>query len=76
MLNSLRAITLTYNLKIKFPTPLGVDKVKDEQLLTQECDSQELRGKGQDVLTLDEMIGAVGAPLPRSLNDLDEEVQD
>ncbi|KAF5465239.1 hypothetical protein F2P56_015264 [Juglans regia] len=36
-LNSLRAMTSTYHLKMKFSTPLGVGKIRGEQVLAHEC---------------------------------------
>ncbi|KAF5470724.1 hypothetical protein F2P56_011221 [Juglans regia] len=42
-LNSLRAVTSTYHLKMKFPTDSGVGEVRGEQVLAQECYDRELR---------------------------------
>ena len=36
-LNRLRAVTLTYHLKVKFPTAYGVGEIKGDQILVREC---------------------------------------
>lgn len=36
-LNSLRAITSTFHLKMKFPMPMGIGEACGEQKLAQEC---------------------------------------
>ena len=36
-LHQIQAITFTYHLMIKFPTPNGIDKLRGEQGLSKEC---------------------------------------
>ena len=37
VLNRLRAVTLTYYLKVKFPTAHGVKEIRRDQVLAKEC---------------------------------------
>lgn len=53
-LNSLRPVTSTYHLKMKFPTNLGVGKVRDEQVIALECYAQELRHEVKVAATVGE----------------------
>lgn len=46
-LNSLKAITSTHQLMIKFSTEIGIGEVCGEQVLVRECYIQELKGRGK-----------------------------
>lgn len=63
-LNSLRAVTSTYHLKMKFPTNLGLGEVRGEHVLALECYAYELRHEVKVVAS----AGGVGEdtkpPLP------------
>ncbi|XP_042974840.1 uncharacterized protein LOC122306477 [Carya illinoinensis] len=48
-LNSLKAITSTYHLKMEFPTSQGVRESKGEQVLARECYMQELKPRASGV---------------------------
>lgn len=48
-MNSLKVVTSTYHLKIKFSIEARVGEVRGEQLLEQECYIQELKNGGRDV---------------------------
>lgn len=48
-LNCLKAVTSTYQFKIKFPSPMGVGEVQGEQVSAPKCYKQELEvGGGGD----------------------------
>lgn len=57
MLNSLRTMTLTYYLKMKFPMEKGVGEVRGEQVLARECYVQELKTKGRN--WAEELLGVL-----------------
>ncbi|XP_041020406.1 uncharacterized protein LOC121262037 [Juglans microcarpa x Juglans regia] len=49
MLNTLKAITSTYHLKMKFSTKAGIGEVHGKQALARECYVQELKRGERDV---------------------------
>ncbi|XP_040998159.1 uncharacterized protein LOC121244202 [Juglans microcarpa x Juglans regia] len=48
-LNSLKAMTSTFHLKVKFPTNSGVGEIHDKQVLPQECYDKEMRHEARVV---------------------------
>lgn len=75
-MNSLRAITSTYHLKMRFPTDLGVGEVRSEKVLAWECYTRELRHKVKVVTSVGRVAEATQPPLPPNLDEWDEEVCD
>ncbi|XP_041001626.1 uncharacterized protein LOC121247324 [Juglans microcarpa x Juglans regia] len=75
-LNSLRAVTSTYHLKMKFPTDSGVDEVRGEQVLARECYDRELRQEVKLVAAVETEgeVPKLGSPPP--LTEWDDEIHD
>lgn len=75
-LNSLKAITSTYHLKIKSPISVRVGEIKGKQVLAWVCYAQELKTGKNEVKTLKELTKAATPPPPPQLVDQDEEIRD
>ncbi|XP_040988937.1 uncharacterized protein LOC121236552 [Juglans microcarpa x Juglans regia] len=75
-LNHMRAVTSTYHLKVKFPTPLGVGEMHGKQKLARVCYAREMKTEAIEVQTLEEDWEEAILLLLRSLTELDKEVRD
>ncbi|XP_041004108.1 uncharacterized protein LOC121249463 [Juglans microcarpa x Juglans regia] len=75
-LNQMKAVTSTYHLKVKSPTPSGVGEIRSEQKTANDCYTQEMKSRAIDVQTLEEDHGRTVLPLPQVLTELDREVRD
>ncbi|KAF5472227.1 hypothetical protein F2P56_008964 [Juglans regia] len=75
-LNSLRAVTSTYYLKMKFSTNSGVGEVRGEQVLGQECYDRELKHQVKLVAAIRKAEEAPKLGSPPPLTKWDEEIRD
>ncbi|XP_041025334.1 uncharacterized protein LOC121265714 [Juglans microcarpa x Juglans regia] len=75
-LNSLKAMTSTFHLKVKFPTDSGVSEIRGEQILAQECYDREMRHEARVVAAIEAPKEAPTPGLPQVLTEWDREIRD